>query len=223
MNVSDFSCDGTYDACLSTGSSLSWYALRTRSNYEKIAAGFLEVRGFEHFLPLCRAQKRRSNQVKDSSTPLFPGYLFCRFDPRYRTPVLGVLGVVSIVAFGGRPAQINDAEIEAIRKALGCGQNMEPYPYLHEGQQIRIEKGPLRGLEGILVKKRTWRIVISVEMLRRAVAVEIDPDSIAPIEPYDERSQTDASSAGLRQGVRAAYEQPASLLTGAQSLPLASA
>lgn len=223
MNLSDVSCDGRYDACLSAGSSHSWYALRTRSNYEKIAAGFLEAKGFEHFLPLCRTQKHRLKQVIESSTPLFPGYLFCRFDPRYRTPVLGVLGVVSIVGFGGRPAQINDTEIEAIRKALGCGQIMEPYPYLHEGQQIRIEKGPLRGLEGILVKKRTWRIVISVEMLRRAVAVEIDPDSIAPIEPYDGRSQIAASSAGLRQGVQAAYEQPSSLLTGVQRLPLASA
>ncbi len=64
---------------------------------------------------------------------------------------------------------------------------MEPYPYLHKGQKIRIEKGPLRGLEGILVKKEGWQIVISVELLRRAVAVEIDPDSIAPIERYDTR------------------------------------
>ncbi|HEX3742095.1 MAG TPA: transcription termination/antitermination NusG family protein [Terriglobales bacterium] len=223
MKLSDVSCDGRYDACLSVGSSHSWYALRTRSNYEKIAAGFLEAKGFEHFLPLCRAQKHREKQVIASSTALFPGYLFCRFDPRYRTPILSVLGVVSIVSFGGRPAQINDTEIEAVRKALDCGQNMEPYPYLHEGQQIRIEKGPLRGLEGILVKKRTWRIVISVEMLRRAVAVEIDPDSITPIGPNERRLQTDAASASLRQGVQAAYERPTSLLMGAQNLPLASA
>jgi transcriptional antiterminator NusG len=91
------------------------------------------------------------------------------------------------VAFGGKPAPIDDAEIESLRRALGSGQEMEPYPYLHEGQKIRIEKGPLRGLEGILVKKEGWQIVISVQLLRRAVAVEIDPASIAPIERYDTR------------------------------------
>jgi transcriptional antiterminator NusG len=185
MNITDISCDERYDACMSAGSNLCWYALRTRSNHEKIAAAFLEDRGFEQFLPLCRAPKRWSDRTMDSSVPLFPGYLFCRFDGRYRTPILGALGVVSIVAFGDKLAQIDDGEIEAIRKAFGSGQNMEPYPYLHEGQQIRVEKGPLRGLEGILVKKRSWRIVISVQLLRRSVAVEIDPDSIAPMGTYD--------------------------------------
>lgn len=182
MNTTEISWEGRYDACVSAGSNLSWYALRTRSNYEKIAAAILEARGFEQFLPLYRAPKRRSNRVMESSNPLFPGYLFCRFDGRYRTPILCALGIASIVAFGGKPAQIDDMEIEAIRKALGSGQLMEPYPYLNEGQRIRIEKGPLRSLEGILVRKRGWRIVISVELLRRAVAVEIDLDSIAPIE-----------------------------------------
>jgi transcription antitermination factor NusG len=95
------------------------------------------------------------------------------------------VGVVSIVAFGQKPAKIDDIEIEAIRKALGSGQNVEPYAYLHEGQRIRVERGPLRGLEGIIVKKRSWRIVISVELLRRAVAVEIDPDSIVSLTTYE--------------------------------------
>jgi transcription antitermination factor NusG len=103
------------------------------------------------------------------------------------------MGVVSIVAFGGRHAPVDDMEIEALRKALGSGQNVEPYPYLHEGQQVRIEKGALKGLEGILVKKRSWRIVISVELLRRAVAVEIDPESISPIGSLDARPQTNVS------------------------------
>jgi len=175
------------------GSNLAWYALRTRSNYEKIAAAFLEARGIEQFLPLYRTQKRRTDRVMESSAPLFPGYVFCRFDVRYRTPILSALGVVSIIAFGGKHAPIDDMEIEALRQALGSGQNVEPYPYLHEGQQVRIEKGALRGLEGILVKKRSWRIVISVELLRRAVAVEIDPESISPIGCFDAQPQTNVS------------------------------
>ncbi len=200
MNTTDIrSWDASSDTCMSADSNLSWYALRTRSNYEKIAAAVLEARGFEQFLPLYWAPKRRSDQVMKSKIPLFPGYLFCRFDGRYRTPILGAVGVVAIVAFGRKPAQIDDMEIEAIRKALGSGQNMEPYPYLHEGQKIRIEKGPLRSLEGILVKKRGWRIVIAVELLRRAVAVEIDPDVIAPIACYDGQLQIDKLSTDLRQ------------------------
>jgi len=199
MNTNIISWDERYDACLPAGTNLAWHALRTRSNYEKIASAFLEDRGIEQFLPLWQPSKRWSDRVVENRLPLFPGYLFCRFDARYRTPVLAALGVVSIVAFGGKPAKIDDAEIEAIRRALGSGQNVEPYPYLREGQQVRIERGPLEGMEGILVKKRSWRIVISVELLRRSVAVEIDPGSIAPIGRYDVQPQTDGPSA-LRHG-----------------------
>jgi len=134
---------------------------------------------------------------------------------------LGALGIVSIVAFGGKPAPIADKEIEAIRKALGSGQNLEPYPYLHEGQKIRTEKGPLRGLEGILIKKRSWRIVISVQMLHRAVAVEIDPDSISPVESYDGRSQTNALSPS--QGEQPGYQQTVSIWTEAEASSLVGA
>lgn len=86
------------------------------------------------------------------------------------------------MAFAGKPAPIADAEIEAIRAALGSGQKTELYPYLREGQKIRVEKGPLRGLEGVLIKRRDWRIVISIHLLRRSVAVEIDPDCVTQIE-----------------------------------------
>jgi transcription antitermination factor NusG len=185
MNMSDVVGNGKCDAGQSACSNLSWYALRTRSNCEKIAAEFLEARGIEQFLPLYRATRRWSDRVFENWFPLFPGYLFCRFDARYRTPVVSALGVVSIVSFGGSAAPIDDGEIEAIRKALGSGQNMEPYPYLHEGQKIRIKEGPLQGMEGILIQKRTWRVVISVEMLRRSVAVEIDPDNVFPLECHD--------------------------------------
>jgi len=181
MNITDITCGQRNDACSPTAPSLAWYALRTRSNHEKIAAAFLEAKGFEQFLPLYRAPKRWSDRVVENWLPLFPGYLFCRFDGRHRTPIMSALGVVSIVAFGSRLAPIDDMEIEAIRRALGSGQATEPYPYLQEGQKIQIKKGPLRGLEGVLVKKRSWRLVISVELLRRSVAVDIDPDSVDPL------------------------------------------
>jgi transcription antitermination factor NusG len=182
MNIADINLDGRYEARVCAGDDLSWYAIRTRSNHEKTAAALLEARGFEQFLPFRRTRKLWSDRIMESSTPLFPGYVFCRFDGKCRTPILSTQGVVSIVAFAGRPAQIADAEIEAIRAALGSGQKTELYPYLREGQKIRVEKGPLRGLEGILIKRRDWRIVISVHLLRRSVAVEIDPDSVIQIE-----------------------------------------
>ena len=159
----------------------SWYALRTRSNHEKITAALLEARGFEQFLPLYRARRRWTDREVVQMVPLFPGYIFCRINLRQRTPALTTTGAVSIVAFGGKCAAIADTEIEAVRKALSSGREMAPHPYLSEGQRIRIDKGPMHGLEGIFIKQRSCRILISVELLKRSVAVEIDPESITPL------------------------------------------
>jgi transcriptional antiterminator NusG len=159
----------------------AWYALRTKSNQEKIAAASLEAQAFQQYLPLYRKRTLWSDRVIETSVALFPGYVFCRFDGTYRISILHTLGVVSIVSFAGQLAPIADSEIEAIRNVLGSGRVAEPYPYLYEGQEIQVDKGPLRGLEGILIKKGTWRIVISLHMLCRSVAVEIDSDSITPI------------------------------------------
>ena len=117
----------------------------------------------------------------ETSVALFPGYIFCRFDGTRRVSILNTIGVVSIVSFASRLAAIADSEIEAIQNALADGRAVEPYPYLCEGQEIRVQKGPLRGLEGILIKKGIWRIVVSLHMLCRSIAVELDPDSITPI------------------------------------------
>jgi transcriptional antiterminator NusG len=222
MNIDDISRDARYNDGVSSDTGLCWYALRTRSNYEKIASSLLGARGFEQFLPLYRSPKRVSGRTVDNSVPLFPGYLFCRFDGRYRSPILGTLGVASIVAFGGKPAQIDDVEIEAIRKALGSGQNIEPHPYLHEGQKIRVEKGPLRGLEGILVKKLNWRIVISVQLLLRAVAVEIDPDNIIPLDRHESRLPAGAEPVpGVCPGAQPVFERPAPLCAEVRGAALA--
>lgn len=211
MNIADIHHDVQGSASASNTPHLSWYALHTRSNYEKITASYLEARGFEQFLPLCRPKKRLSGKAGDSSVSLFPGYLFCRFDGRYRSPVLGALGVVSIVAFGGKPAPIEDSEIEAIRRAIGSGRVIEPHPYLYEGQKIRVASGPLTGLEGILVKKLNWRIVISVQMLLRAVAVEIDPESVVPIDRRETRPPGEFMTTGICPGAYPIHERQVSL------------
>jgi transcription antitermination factor NusG len=158
-----------------------WYALRTRSNHEKIAAAFLEAKGFEQYLPLYCLRKRWSDRAVEIRIPLFPGYVFCKFDPQCRAPILSTPGVVSIVSFAGKPACMADPEIEAIHTVLLSGQTTEPHSYLNEGQMIRVNQGPLKGLQGFLLKKRNCRLVISVELLHRSIAVEINPDCITPI------------------------------------------
>ncbi|MBV8552121.1 MAG: UpxY family transcription antiterminator [Acidobacteriaceae bacterium] len=159
-----------------------WYAIRTRSNQENVAALVLEGKGYEYYLPKYRARRRWSDRVVIAELPLFPGYVFCRFDVKQRLPILTTPGVVSIVGFGNEPVAIAESEIADIQAVLTSGLAAEPCPFLREGQRVRVKYGSLAGLEGILLKKKTdWRIIISVTMLQRSIAVEIDSDSITPI------------------------------------------
>jgi transcription antitermination factor NusG len=133
-------------------------------------------------LPVYRGRRRWSDRIVESDRPLFPGYIFCRFDAQKRFPIVSTPGVVSVVGFGNEPAPISDTEIEAVRSVLHSGLAAEPFPFLSEGQRIRVRRGSLEGLEGILVKKKSdWRIVVSVAMLQRSVAVEIDREWITTI------------------------------------------
>jgi transcription antitermination factor NusG len=153
-----------------------WYGIRTRSNSEKIAATVLNDRGYEPFLPVYRTRRRWSDRTVTAEVPLFPGYLFCRFDHRKRLPIITTPGVVSILGFGDHPAAVQDGEIDAIRAIVDSGVGAEPVPFLREGQRIRVTHGPLKSLEGTLVQKKSgWQLVISVELLQRSVSVEIDP------------------------------------------------
>jgi transcription antitermination factor NusG len=114
-----------------------------------------------------------------ADTPLFQGYVFCRFDPLNRLPILTTTGVISIVGCGTEPASIDDQEIDAIEAILRSGLATEPCPFLREGQKVRVRRGSLAGVEGILTKKKSdFRLVISVTMLQRSIAVEIDREWI---------------------------------------------
>jgi transcription antitermination factor NusG len=159
--------------------SLPWYAIRTRSNFEKVASVALENKGLVPYLPTYRNRRRWSDRVVVADTPLFQGYVFCRFDPLNRLPVLTTTGVISIVGCGNEPASIDDQEIEAIEAILRSGLATEPCPFLREGQKVRVRRGSLAGVEGILTKKKSdFRLVISVTMLQRSIAVEIDREWI---------------------------------------------
>lgn len=157
-----------------------WYGIRTRANQERNVAASFAGKGYECFLPMYRCRKRRVDRVVVVEAPLFPGYVFCRFDYTRRLPIMTTIGVVSIVGFGCEPAPVADHEIEAIEKVLKSGLTAEPHPFLHIGQRICINHGALKGVEGILIEKKSeWRLVVSIHMLQRSVSVEIDPSCIS--------------------------------------------
>jgi transcription antitermination factor NusG len=156
-----------------------WYGIRTRSNRERIAATTLNDRGYEPFLPVYRVRRCWTDRVVTTELPLFPGYVFCRFDHKQRLPIITTPGVVSIIGFGDQPAPLLDEEIEAVRAIITSGIAAEPAPFMREGQRIRVTHGPLKSLEGTLVRKKSsWRLLISVQLLQRSVSVEVDPSHI---------------------------------------------
>ena len=140
----------------------------------------LEGRGYEPYLPTYRRRRRWSDRIVETDQVLFPGYLFCRFDVTKQFPIITTPGVASIVSFGSEPAVVEDHEIEAVQGVLSSGLLSEPHPFLREGQRIVIKQGPLRDLEGILLRKKSdLRLVVSVSMLQRSVSVEIEPAWLA--------------------------------------------
>lgn len=156
-----------------------WYAVRSKSRCEKVAAEHLAARGFEEFLPLYPSRRQWTDRTKVVHLPLFSGYVFCRFNSENLSFVLGAPGVAYVVGFGNGPIVVPDAEIEAVRQIIASGLAPSPCPYLKEGARVKIRNGPLAGLTGQLQKTRNNpRLVISVEMLRRSVAVEIDQDAV---------------------------------------------
>jgi transcription antitermination factor NusG len=162
----------------------AWVAVQVRTMHEKAAAEHLALQGYECFLPL-QLQRAEANLAMphamqtNNARPLFPGYLFCRYMNHYRYRIVQAPGVVRILGFRGAPYAIPDEEIDAIVRIVNSGCNSEPWHFLQLGHRVKVNSGPLRGLEGILVSiKDTVRVVISVTLLRRSVAVEVDKLSI---------------------------------------------
>jgi transcription antitermination factor NusG len=174
--------------------SFPWFALQIRSRYEKIAATLLCGKGYELFLPVYKSRRRWSDRIKELEVPLFPGYLFCRFNPLDRLPILVTPGVIQVVGIGKSPVPVDDAEIAAIQTAVQSGLPRQPWPFLQIGQRVRVECGPLCGLEGILVDfKGRHRLVLSVTLLQRSVAVEVDGAWVISI-PQQHRAYTGPAS-----------------------------
>ncbi len=162
---------------------LNWYALRVHSKLASFVSAVLRGKGYEEFLPLCRSRRHWSDRVKDIEVPLFPGYLFCRFDPGDRqVPVLTTPGVIGIVSAGKTPIPVTEEEIESIRRIVYSGLAAQPWPFLGVGSRIRIDRGPLAGIEGVVTQPgKEYRLIVSITLLQRSVAVEIDRGWVRPL------------------------------------------
>lgn len=153
----------------------AWHAIYTRHKHEKTVAHILTSRGLETFLPLYTTARRWKDRTKLLSLPLFPCYVFLKGGLDHRLDIVTAPGFHSLVSSAGQPLAIPTHEIEAIRQTIESGALVDPHPFLKCGERVRVKSGPLTGVEGILVRKKNhYRLVVSVEMLGKAVAVEVD-------------------------------------------------
>jgi transcription antitermination factor NusG len=159
-----------------------WYAAYTAPRHEKRVTEQMQEREIESFLPLYKSTRRWKDRRKILDLPLFPGYVFVRMALRDRMQVLQLPAVVHLVSFGGKPAALPDAEMEALRRGLAGDLPLAPHPYLAVGRRVRVRSGAVAGLEGILVRrKQSFRVVLSIELIQRAVAIEVDEADIEPV------------------------------------------
>lgn len=182
----------TNNSTVDSNLKLAWYALQVRSRKESYVASHLLGQGFECLLPTYKSIRQWSDRKKELEQPLFPGYLFCRFDFQYRRPLITIPGVLQILGNGRVAIPVSDDEINGLRLAVSSGMAKQPWPYLEVGQRVRVNYGTLSGLEGILVNvKGNHRVVLSVTLLQRSVAMEVETSwlSIVKEEPRENMAQ----------------------------------
>lgn len=191
---------------------MCWYAGYTAARHEKRVAEHLGQRGVEHFLPLYQTVHRWNNGRHRVQLPLFPGYLFVRIALRDRLRVLEVPGFVRLVGFGRLPSPLPEIDICKMRDALKAGVLAEPYPYMTAGTRLEIRNGPLQGMTGILLRRQNkYRLVISVDLIMRSMAVEVEADDVVPVRSArvssfakwcgTENDRSELSALSLRTGV----------------------
>lgn len=152
-----------------------WYAVYTRSRHEKKVADGLKDKDIEVFLPLRSVINRWKDRRKEVQLPLFSGYVFVRIVPEQKIPVLQTAGVVTLVGNGSDPMPIPEEQIESIQKLVDSGIRYDPYPYLKEGMRVFIKRGPLKGMEGVLIEKRKKHLlVLSVDLIQQSAVLQVD-------------------------------------------------
>ncbi len=170
------------DGCPAFSGSV-WYAAHTRHQHERIVARMLANKGYEVFLPLYTEVRQWRDRVKRVEVPLFSCYVFLRGDVDRRLPILTTPGIHGLVCSAGKLAGIPEEEIDAVRSVVENHINVEPHPFLKCGDLVRVKSGALRGLEGFLIRKKgQTRLIISVTLLERSVAAEVDAGTVERIE-----------------------------------------
>ena len=151
-----------------------WFAIHVKSGLELRIGSALKEKGYETFVPTYQLQEAGQGRTE---RPLFSGYVFCRFDPVVRAPIVTTPGVIKVLGYGKRPASLDDAEMEAVRTVARANVCARPYRCVEPGQRVRIVEGPLRGLEGDVACTGERRyFVVSVSLLQRSIAVEVEPN-----------------------------------------------
>ena len=167
----------------------NWYAVYTWAHHERRVAEMMAQRKLRGFLPVYRSLRRWKDRRKQMELALFPGYVFVRMALRDRLRVLELPSVVRLVSFNGQPAVLPEAEIEQLRQRLSRGGCLEPHPYLRVGRRVRVSGGPMQGLEGIIVRRKDrCRVVFSLDLIMRSVAVEVDESDVEPAAESKRRS-----------------------------------
>ena len=164
---------------------LPWFAVRVRPRYEKQVAQSIESKNVHTFLPLYAARHRWSDRTKEVHVPLFDGYVFCQLAPCDRMPVLLTPGVFQFVGIGKIPVPVEPSEIAALQAIVQFGSVVRPWPFLKDGDRVRVDDGPLRNVEGILLRgEDADEVVVSITLLQRSVAVKIDRALVTPIRTW---------------------------------------
>lgn len=173
----------------------AWWAVYTRHQHEKVIAEMLSLKGFEVFLPLYESTRRWKDRKMVLSLPLFPCYLFVRGGLDRRLQIATTPGVHTILCRGEGVAEIPDSEIESIQRAVTGAYPIEPYPFLKCGTRVRVVRGALEGVEGIMVrKKNSSRLILSVDMLAQSVSVEVHASDVKACDSAGHKSDSHASS-----------------------------
>jgi transcription antitermination factor NusG len=162
----------------------NWYALYTRSRFEKKMLSELSCRRIEVFLPMREIVSRWKDRKKRIWIPLFPGYIFVNHvdTPENRFRILNIPGAVRFVGFEGHADPVPEYQIQHVRKFLEASISIDPYPYMQIGARVEVIAGPLKGIQGLLVEKRgRFRFVLQVDLIRQAISIEIDASDVRPL------------------------------------------